>query len=365
MNTLGIYIHIPFCRKKCPYCDFFSKCGNEIEYEKYTAETLKKIVNWSNLCNKKVTSVYFGGGTPSVIGAEMLCAILNKIKSRFSVCDDAEITCEVNPESGKNMDFDLMKNTGFNRISIGLQSAAENELRVLGRIHSAEEARLTAARAAQAGINNISFDLMMGIPLQTIDSLKKSIEYCADCNVTHISSYLLKIEKGTRFFTLKDKLPFSDDDLQADLYLNAVDLLERKGYGQYEISNFAKPGYEGKHNINYWKCGEYIGIGPSAHSFFEGKRFYYERSIQNYYDRKIVDDGTGGDSGEYIMLSLRLKEGLVFSEFERRYASPVHPETIKKIKNFAKHGFMELDNEHACFTKKGFLVSNSIISELI
>ncbi|MED9970650.1 MAG: radical SAM family heme chaperone HemW [Ruminococcus sp.] len=365
MNTFGIYIHIPFCRKKCPYCDFYSKCGNEIEYEKYTAETLKKIINWSNLCNKKVTSIYFGGGTPSVIGAERLCAMLDQIKKQFCVDENAEVTCEVNPESGKGLDFELMRKTGFNRISVGLQSADENELKALGRIHTAEEARLTAKLASQAGINNISFDLMMGIPFQTLESLKYSIDFCADCGVTHISSYLLKIEKGTKFFTLKDKLPLSDDDIQADLYLNAVDELERRGYAQYEISNFAKPGYEGKHNINYWKCGEYIGIGSSAHSFFDGKRFYYERNIQDYYDRKIVDDGTGGDSREYIMLSLRLKEGLVFSEFERRYAFPVHPATIQKIKNFAKHGFMELDSEHACFTKKGFLVSNSIISELI
>ena len=281
MNTIGLYIHIPFCKSKCPYCDFFSRRGSELEYDRYVAETLKKIVYWSNLCGKKVASIYFGGGTPSVIGAKRLCTLLNKAKEHFKVLDNAEITCEVNPESGKIIDFDLMKAAGFNRISVGLQSAVENELKALGRIHTAEEAKITAKRSVEAGIDNISFDLMMGIPYQTSETLKQSISFCAECNVTHISSYLLKVEKGTKFYTMRDKLPLSDDDIQADLYLNAVTELEKLGYEQYEISNFAKPGFEGRHNINYWKCGEYIGIGPSAHSFFDGKRFYYGRSMQD------------------------------------------------------------------------------------
>ena len=365
MNTIGLYIHIPFCKSKCPYCDFFSRRGSELEYDRYVAETLKKIVYWSNLCGKKVASIYFGGGTPSVIGAKRLCTLLNKAKEHFKVLDNAEITCEVNPESGKIIDFDLMKAAGFNRISVGLQSAVENELKALGRIHTAEEAKITAKRSVEAGINNISFDLMMGIPYQTLETLKQSISFCDECNVTHISSYLLKVEKGTKFYTMRDKLPLSDDDIQADLYLNAVTELEKLGYEQYEISNFAKPGFEGRHNINYWKCGEYIGIGPSAHSFFDGKRFYYGRSMQDYFERKIVDDGAGGDIQEYIMLALRLKEGLNFKDFENRYSLPVPAATMKKIRNFEKHGFMELDENHACFTKKGFLVSNSILSELI
>ena len=365
MNSIGLYIHIPFCKRKCPYCDFFSKQGNEIEYDMYVAATVKKLAYWSKLCDKSVLSVYFGGGTPSVIGAERLCVLLNEIKTDFNVDENAEITCEVNPESGKTIDFKMMKEYGFNRISVGLQSAVEDELKALARIHTANEAEITARRAASAGINNISFDLMMGIPYQTIDSLKKSIAFCADCGVTHISSYLLKIERGTPFYKMRNSLPLSDDDLQADLYLNAVDELEKLGYIQYEISNFAKKGFEGRHNINYWKCGEYLGIGPSAHSFFDGKRFYYGRSMQDYFDKRIIDDGSGGDTQEYIMLALRLKEGLVFSEFEQRYSYPVPFDVVNKIKNYAKHGFMELDNYHACFTKKGFLVSNSILTDLI
>lgn len=365
MNTIGVYIHIPFCKQKCPYCDFFSGIGFDMEYDRYVKATVNKINYWAQLCDKQVASVYFGGGTPSVLGAKRLCLLLNSIKSAFSVKDDAEITCEINPESGRELDFAQMKASGFNRISVGLQSSAERELHALGRIHTAQDAKLTVKRAKEAGLSNISLDLMLGIPYQTEDSLKESIRFCADCGVTHVSSYLLKIEKGTHFDLNKEILPLPDEDEQARLYLLTVDELERYGYYQYEISNFAQKGFEGRHNINYWKCGEYIGIGPSAHSFFDGKRFYYGRSMQDYFDRKIIDDGAGGDSEEYIMLTLRLKEGIVFREFESRYGSPIPHDSMEKIKNFAKYGFMELDENHAGFTKKGFLVSNSIISDLI
>ncbi|MEE0956895.1 MAG: radical SAM family heme chaperone HemW [Ruminococcus sp.] len=365
MNSIGVYIHIPFCKQKCPYCDFFSGSGSEIEYDRYVQATIKKIDYWAQLCDKQVSSIYFGGGTPSVIGTDRLCMLLDKIKSAFSVYDNAEVTCEMNPESAKKIDFFKVKSHGFNRISFGLQSAIERELNALGRIHTAQDAKSAVEKAKEAGFDNISLDLMLGIPFQTEESLKESIRFCAECRVTHVSSYLLKIEKGTLFYSNKEKLQLPDDDEQARLYMLTVDELERYGYCQYEISNFAQKGFEGRHNINYWKCGEYIGIGPSAHSFFEGKRFYYGRSMQDYYGRKIIDDGTGGDSEEYIMLALRLKEGLVFREYESRYGAPIPPESMKKIKNFAKHGFMEVDEKHACFTKKGFLVSNSIISDLI
>ncbi len=365
MDPIGVYIHIPFCKSKCPYCDFFSGKGSEAEFDRYIKETVGIINYWSQLCEKPVSSVYFGGGTPSVIGSNRLCELLNAVKSGFNVNSDAEITCEINPESGKSIDFEKMRSCGFNRVSIGLQSAVPRELETLGRIHTAQEAKLTTQRAVSAGIDNVSLDLMIAVPFQTVESLKLSIDFCAQCEVKHISSYLLKIERGTKFYSIKEKLKLPDEDMQADLYLAAVDYLGRYGYDQYEISNFAKKGYEGKHNLNYWRCGEYLGIGPSAHSFYEGKRFYYGRNTQDYYNRKIIDDGTGGDSSEYIMLALRLKEGLRFSEYERRYASPVPSDFLRKAEQFSKQDLMELDESRACLTTKGFLVSNIIISELI
>lgn len=364
-NTLGLYIHIPFCKSKCPYCDFYSGRASENDYDNYIKVLSDNISLWSAKIDKTVSSVYFGGGTPSILGAERLSLLLNKIKEEFSVADNAEITVEVNPDSGKTLDFDLLKLSGFNRISLGMQSAVEQELKVLGRIHSINDAEVTVKRAQNAGIENISLDLMLGIPYQTIDSLKKSIDFCANCGVTHISSYILKIESGTVFERIQDKLELPDEDSQSQLYLFAVDYLKTLGFEQYEISNFSKVGYESRHNINYWKCGEYIGIGPSAHSFFEGKRFYYSRNMEDFIENKTNFDCCGGDKEEFIMLSLRLKSGLNFKGYKEKYNEDFPKDKIKIINKFADMGYMVLTDDCAYFTPKGYLVSNTIISELI
>lgn len=364
-NSIGLYIHIPFCKNKCPYCDFYSMSANEKEYDEYTVTLCDKIISWSKLAKESVTTIYFGGGTPSILGEKRLNIILDTIQKHFTLENDTEITVEINPESGKNFDFESLKDNGFNRISVGLQSANENELKLLGRIHTANEAKITVERARIAGIENISLDLMLGIPLQTIDSLKKSIDFCNECKVTHISSYILKIEKGTKFDSIKDKLNLLDDDYQAELYLSAVDYLNSLGYEQYEISNFSKKGYQSRHNTNYWKCKEYIGIGPSAHSFYRGKRFYYDRDLNNFKTAEPIIDCDGGDKEEFIMLSLRLNTGLDFKEYENKYGEHLPPRAIQKIKQYSKMGYMEFDNNKACFTPKGYLVSNLILSELI
>ncbi len=365
IDSIGLYIHIPFCKSKCPYCDFFSECKSDIDYERYTCILIDKIKYWGKKNDLPVSSIYFGGGTPSIIGAERLCRILNAVKSSFIITENAEITAEINPDTGKSIDFEVMQKSGFNRISVGIQSAVTKELKALGRIHSAEDAKLTVNRAKKSGINNISLDLMLGIPYQTIDSLKKSIEFCSECGVTHISSYILKIEKDTKFYSLKDKLPLPNDDQQAELYLYAVNLLESLGYKQYEISNFAKDGFESRHNINYWNCGEYIGIGLSAHSFFKGKRFYYSNSITDFENDITVFDCEGGNEEEFIMLSLRLKKGLIFNEYQKRFGKVISEYFLDKVKKYCELGYMEADDKSVHFTSKGFLVSNTILSELI
>ncbi len=364
-NSIGLYIHIPFCKSKCPYCDFYSMPATEQIYDEYTTTLCDKIIYWSESVKENVSTIYFGGGTPSILGEKRLNKILDTIKKHFTLENDTEITVEINPESGKNFDFKSIKDNGFNRISVGLQSANENELKLLGRIHTANEAKITVERAKKAGIENISLDLMMGIPLQTLDSLKKSIDFCNECQVTHISSYILKIEKGTKFDNIKDTLNLLDDDYQAELYLNAVDYLNSLGYEQYEISNFSKKGYQSRHNTNYWKLKEYIGIGPSAHSFYKCKRFYYDRDLSKFKTTEPIIDCDGGDKEEFIMLSLRLKTGLIFKEYETKYGEPLPCRTIEKIKKYSKMGYMEIDDIKACFTPKGYLVSNLILSELI
>lgn len=364
-NSIGLYIHIPFCKHKCPYCDFFSGNADENAFDNYVIELKDKIKYWSEKAKRDVATVYFGGGTPSVLDADRLCDILDFIKFNFNIQNNAEITVEVNPDSAKTIDFEKMYACGFNRISMGMQTAVEDELRLLGRIHSIDDAKTSVERAKSAGFNNISLDLMMGIPNQTIESLEKSISFCADCEVTHISSYILKIEENTPFYKVQNKLKLADDDMQAEMYLKAVEMLDSLGYKQYEISNFAKQGYESRHNTNYWRCGEYIGIGPSAHSFFEGKRFFYSRSMDDFNNNKLSFEGTGGDEEEFIMLSLRLKSGLNYSEFEEKFGYTLPSYIIKKAKEYEKHGCINVTDKSISFTPKGFLVSNSIISELI
>lgn len=365
-KNIGIYIHIPFCKSKCPYCDFYSGRGSSEEYKKYSELLKQKIKMWSDKAGDvAVSSVYFGGGTPSVLGAKLLCGLLNEVKACFYVEPTAEITVEVNPDTGKTLDFESLRKSGFNRISVGLQSAVKDELIALGRIHTAADAKLTVQRAKNAGIGNVSLDLMMGIPGQTKGSLKNSIDFCSSCEVEHISSYILKIEDNTYFGRNREKLTLPDDDEAAELYLFAVEYLKLLSYEQYEISNFAKKGFEGKHNINYWKCGEYLGIGPSAHSFFNGERFYYGRSTADFAANKIISDGSGGDKAEYIMLALRLSDGIIFEEYKQRYGEEMPGKLLKKLKTFSNSGYILINQDRARLTPQGFLVSNAVIGELI
>ncbi|MEE1218904.1 MAG: radical SAM family heme chaperone HemW [Ruminococcus sp.] len=364
-KAIGIYIHIPFCKSKCPYCDFYSSRADESAYDKYLSILIDKIKYWGKKATEKVSTIYIGGGTPSILGASRLCKILNTINESFNVINDAEISVEINPESGKNIDFSVLQQCGFNRISIGLQSSNPDELKALGRIHSAEEAKLTVNKAQACGISNISLDLMMGIPYQTIESLEKSIEFCAKCNVTHISSYILKIEKNTKYDKIRDKLILPDEDKQAELYLYAVEKLKELGYNQYEISNFSKQGFESCHNVNYWECGEYIGIGPSAHSFYKGKRFYYPSSIAEFENNKYIIDCDGGSEEEFIMLSLRLSKGLNSNDFLHKFGKSLSAEFLNKVNKYVKYGLMQYNNDSISFTPQGFLLSNTILSDLI
>ena len=364
-DTLGIYIHIPFCKSKCPYCDFYSKRGGESEYKEYAEQLKDKIKYWGEQTDKTVDTIYIGGGTPSVIGAELICEILDSIYGNFTVDKNAEITMEANPASGKSFDFENSRKSGVNRISLGVQSANINELKDLGRLHTPEDVRTTVQLIKDSGINNISVDLMLGIPEQTEGSLKNSVDFCAELGVTHISSYILKIEENTYYYNHRDKYSFPDDERTADLYLKAIELLAEKGFRQYEISNFARSGFESRHNLKYWKLGDYLGIGPAAHSFMNGRRFYYGRSMEDFYDNKIIDDGEGGTAEEYIMLRLRLAEGLDLGKYKEAFGDYPRKDFLNKVESFCKTGLMIREGDKITLTSKGFLVSNSIISELI
>lgn len=364
-DNLGIYIHIPFCRGKCPYCDFFSLRGNANDYNTYIVSLKELIIEWSLKLKKTVDTIYIGGGTPSVLEAEQIADIINTVKSHFTVAENAEVTMEANPKSALSFDFDIAKNAGVNRVSLGVQSANINELRILGRAHNNDDVKKAFKNIRSSGINNISLDLMLGIPEQTIESMKSSIDFCSELDVEHISVYILKIEENTYFYNNRDKYVFPDEEAAADLYLFAVDYLEQKGFNQYEISNFSKSGYESKHNLKYWNLDDYLGIGPAAHSFVDGKRFFYNRSIESFTNNEIIDDGTGGDESEYIMLQLRLTKGLNLDKYKEAFGKYPDKDFFDKVNKYCNLGFMVYNNNTIKFTKNGFLISNSILSELI
>lgn len=344
MEKAGLYIHIPFCKSKCPYCDFYSGKYSREAAEKYTSELIDEFCKYGGA---EFDTVYFGGGTPSILEPRLIAKILQAARKSFKIADNSEITIECNPSKNLKEDIEIYAASGINRISLGMQSAVKAERQALGRIAGKEEIVRTLDYARQCGITNISLDLMLGVPKQTPESLDESLDFIEKAEVPHVSAYMLKIEEGTPFYRLKEKLPLPDEEETAQMYLKTVDRLEKMGIMQYEISNFAKPGFESKHNTKYWRLVPYLGIGKSAHSFWGGRRFYYDRDFVK------TDDGIGGDTEEQIMLGLRMKSGI--------------DETLIKanIEQYISAGFMERRGGKIGFTPKGFLVSNAIISELI
>lgn len=363
-GNCGLYIHIPFCVSKCLYCDFYSLVDVK-QMQRYKNELIEKIKYYGEKYNNKIfDTIYIGGGTPSVMGTENLFEIISCAMQSFDMVQP-EITIEMNPCSAKNIDFFVLKSCGVNRISLGVQSAHENELKKLGRIHRNEDVVQSVKKIKNSGIDNISLDLMVGISEQTEQSLIESMDFCIGLDVKHISVYILKIEENTPYKRLAPSLNLPDDDEQADLYELMQSYLESKGYMQYEISNFCLDGFESRHNLKYWNCDEYLGIGSSAHSMMDNKRFYYLRSLEKFYNNDIVYDGIGGTSEEYIMLKMRLKEGLQFDEYKKYFHSDLPQHCIDVAQKYSKYGLMNINETGISFTPKGFLVSNVIIAELL
>lgn len=364
----GIYIHVPFCDGKCPYCDFYSLSPDEESMERYTQAVLDDLAKWGRGPQPKVKaeSVYFGGGTPSLLGAPRLARLLQAAGQRFALAAAAEITLEANPGSVGPEFFTAAKKAGFNRLSMGLQSANGDELALLGRKHSAQDARQAVAWAREAGFGNISVDLMLGLPGGSVEKLGRSIDFAAGLGVEHISAYILKIEPGTPFAAGGIQLP--EEDESADEYLFLVERLGELGYEQYEISNFSKPGFAGRHNLIYWHDREYLGFGPAAHSFYAGRRYYYPRDLQaTIAGRLPVQEGRGGDIREYAMLALRLTEGLSSAGCEDRYGQ----EGIEAYLAFLSRAqqcppdLVQADGRSIRFTPQGFLVSNTLLGRIL
>ena len=365
MNNIGLYIHIPFCKSKCPYCDFYSFRADDDTKSRYISAVLRELRNNSEQLNRKADTLYIGGGTPSVLAPDYLCQIINGAKSTF-LTDDAEITVECNPYSLGDEFFEKMSKCKVNRLSIGLQSANDAERRILGRRADKNEVQSAVLRAKRAGINDISLDVMLGVPGQTEESLKNTLDFCISSEVPHLSCYILKIEENTPFFRMREKLPFPSDDDTADMYLFMCEYLEKHGIMQYEISNFAVRGFESRHNLKYWHDEEYLGIGAAAHSYLFGKRTYYPRDIEYFISGKErLTEGDGGDEEEFCMLALRLCEGLCDERFFARFHRHIPQKMFENARQYEKYGLCECEDNKIRLTRRGFLLSNSVISEII
>ena len=375
-TPLGIYVHIPFCRSKCQYCDFYSLPEkSERMMDDYLRAICTHIREAGPLApGYRVDTIYFGGGTPTLLGGQALGTILNTIRKSFDVDGNAEITFEANPDSVNPQLLRRLRAEGFNRVSLGIQSDNDAILRDIGRPHSYRQAVNAVQQIRRAGYKNLSVDLMYGLPGQDLEGWKKTVENVLALQPDHISCYGLKLEEGTPLYARQHECNLPDDDLQADMYLAAVEILKQKEFRQYEISNFAKREMASKHNLKYWNGGEYLGFGPDASSDFAGKRFSMVRDIRAY----IKGVNNGGQvlresqqiqdrerAGEYLMLRLRTTAGIDRNEYEKRYLLSFEP--LEKILELACQHHLAQHNGSGGYrlTPEGFLVSNSILSDLL
>ena len=375
-TPLGIYIHVPFCRIKCAYCDFYSVTDkNDKLMDSYLAAICRHIKESGALApDYKVDTVYFGGGTPTFFGADGMATIMNTIRRSFDVDAHAEITFEANPDSISPRLLRRLRSEGFNRVSLGIQCDDDEILAKLGRPHTYEQAVKAVQRIRRAGYKNLSVDLIYGLPGQTVESWSATLQHVLELDPDHISCYGLKVEPGTPLYDYQEDWNLPDDDAQADMYLHTIDVLRRRGYRQYEISNFSKKGMASRHNLKYWNGGEYLGFGPDASSDFAGKRFAIVRDVHAYIQgiqqngqvlREIQDVPQRERAGEYLMMRLRTANGIQREEYEKRYLLSFDPleEVLQTCEG--RHHAIRTSEGYWRLTPEGFLLSNSIITDLL
>jgi oxygen-independent coproporphyrinogen-3 oxidase len=374
MKKLGIYIHIPFCVKKCGYCDFYSVKWDEESENKYIHSAINEIKSYNELSSKYVVdSIYIGGGTPSIINPKNLEKIISTIRCLFTVEENSEISMEANPNSLWE-NIKTYGEIGINRLSIGIQSLNDNILKRIGRIHNSKEALQAIDRAISFGFENINADVMFNIPGQTVDDINDTISKLVTKQIRHISFYSQKLEEGTPMYLLKKnkKIVMPEEDLEREMYYAGRNIMEKHGLMQYEISNFSVKGYECRHNLKYWKQEEYIGIGPSAHSFLGNVRFSNPSDLTEYitsgengvFERNTLEEMDENDiKFEYIMLRLRLTEGLKFADFKNKFSIDFKEAYKEQIKHLTENNLIESDDDAIRLTKRGMDLSNYVFSQ--
>lgn len=369
---LELYVHIPFCVRKCQYCDFLSGPSDEETKDRYIEALLKEIRAAEHTEDYEIVSVFIGGGTPSALKAEAIASIMRTLQEKFFFCEDAEVTIEANPGTVDLEKLTIYRNVGINRLSLGLQSTDAEELKLLGRIHSYEEFLKSYEWAREAGFSNINIDLMFAIPGQTGEAWRQHLYQVAELNPEHISAYSLIIEEGTPF--AEQNLDLPDEDTEYQMYEDTVEILERYGYRQYEISNYAKQGYMCRHNAGYWQRLEYLGFGLGASSLYGGMRFSNTHQMQEYLTdsrkpEQIRKDVTvlsrNEQIEEFMFLGLRMTEGISEKKFEENFNVRLMDIYGDILQKYEETGFMEHIETKWRLTRKGIHVSNHILADFL
>lgn len=374
---LGLYIHIPFCVRKCKYCDFNSFKLNIDEKKKYLSALSKEMELYKEkIGQKEIDSIFVGGGTPSILNEEEIKILFDNINLNFKIKEDAEITMECNPGTLTLNKLKTMKKCGVNRLSIGLQAVQNHHLKYIGRIHTFEEFEKNYHEAKKVGFDNINIDLMYALPNQTKEDWMESLEKVVNLNPTHISAYSLILEENTELFDMYERKEFKllDEDTDIEMYEYTINYLKSHGYNQYEISNYAKKGFECKHNILYWKCENYVGIGTSASGFLDEIRYNnlceidkYEELILNgkkpieWEEKLSIKDKIE----ESIFLGLRMNEGIKFKDFKNKYDFNFLEEYKNEIEKLTKLQLIDINETGMKLTQKGKEISNSVFVEFI
>lgn len=376
-NSLGLYLHIPFCRSKCLYCDFYSIPSARPEaVERYADAICKHIEHMGERAKgRAVDSVFMGGGTPTLMNVEQFGRICSALEEAFSFASDCEFTVEANPATFDAEKVKELRVMGVNRLSIGMQSANAEELRLLGRTHRSDEVKMAVDAVNRGGIDNFNLDLMYGIPSQTVESFGRTLELVKTLEPNHISVYGLQLEEGTPLYRRRERYVFPDEDAERDMNRLAASVLGSAGYNRYEISNYARDGYECRHNLRYWLREDYVGLGAAAHSFFEGVRYFAPDGIEeyisavnagNYRDIQLDEQRIDSDEAvsEYVMLRMRLASGISPEEFLRDTGKSF--EAYEKLMQpFIHSGHIACENGRYFFTPDGFDVSNYILARLV
>ncbi|HWR08265.1 radical SAM family heme chaperone HemW [Sporomusa sp.] len=377
MSKLGLYLHVPFCRQKCFYCDFSSYAGAEHLFVAYTAALCQQIAEQGGLlCNPTVDTVYIGGGTPSLLPVHLMEQIMSALYNNFSINNDAEISMEANPGTVTRAQLTTLKASGINRLSFGVQSFNDDLLARLGRIHRTPDTMTALEYADAAGFNNISIDLMYGLPGQTAAGFARELEQAVALHTSHLSVYGLKLEQGTPFAAAYDqgRLELPDEMSEEAMYDLMVDVLPGKGLLRYEISNFARPGMECRHNLKYWYYQPYLGLGAAAHSFLKGERQSAVAEIEAYI--RAIKSGCSPVAmreiltkeqaiGEYIFLALRTTPGMILADFAQRFDIDFFSQFACVFNKLRQQNLLEADSKRIWLTGRGMKFGNIVFASFL